>query len=149
MIRYFSSCLLLVFIAALSGYPRPTTVELQNHSGQDAVVLAGDRQLDWKKDEVLRLPTNSELLVWKEDGTGRRPWLFLRIGNERLAFILNYVLPKEEQRSIVHRLEMRADHCLYLIQSGVLADQQPDGFPLHPKEANQMPESTAGSMPHR
>ena len=111
MIRYASSCLLVVLIVALSGCPKPTTVELQNRSEEDAVVFAGDRQWDWKKEEVLRLPVASELLVWKEDGAVRRPWLFLRIGSEKLAFVLNYTLPKEEEHGFVHRLEMRADHC--------------------------------------
>lgn len=94
----------------------------------------GDQQHEWKKDAVLSLPRGSQLVVWKEDGAVQRPWLFVEVGGQKLAFILNYTISEDFRHNSVHHLEMKSDLGLYLDR----ADPQPSGFPLRSeKDADQ------------
>jgi hypothetical protein len=145
MIRTAPAYLFLAVVLLMSGCPKPKTLELQNRSGRDAVVHAGDKIAEWKKDEILRLPVASDLVVWREDGAVRRPWLFVKVDDKMLEFVLNYMLPEGWSLGSTDRLELGADLLFYAVRAGGGIDQQPAGFPLHPKEANQPPLQTPAS----
>jgi hypothetical protein len=145
------SSLVLLALVWFSGCPKAVPeIDLLNASGRDASITSGDERLEWKSTETLRLPPKSKRIVWKNDGF-YRPWLIVKLGDETMAYSLNYVLPSEWNRESIVLLELRADLCLYVIhpRGAGRKDPQPAGFPLHPQKANKAPEPTSGSVTPR
>jgi hypothetical protein len=127
--------LLLIIAMLVAGCPRPTTLELQNGSGRDAIIVSGDRREEWKAAAVVVRAADSKLLEWRQDQDGptSSPWLVILIGDKKLSFHLRYVLPREWSREFKRRLELRPDLQLYVIRPDGVSSDQPPGFPLRAK----------------